>query len=70
MGVIYDPLIDPELLLKPKGAAEFLSINIHTLRNWRYQKVGPVFHKLASNQVRYKRLEPIRWIDSRKGHVS
>ena len=40
---------------KPKNekeAAEYLGLHVQTLRNWRFQKVGPAYAKLG-RAIRY-----------------
>jgi predicted DNA-binding transcriptional regulator AlpA len=38
-------------LLREREAAEFLCLNPNTLRQWRYKRFGPKFHKLGSTVV-------------------
>ncbi len=34
-------------------AAEILGLKAQTLRNWRYLRRGPVYHKIGGRAVRY-----------------
>jgi predicted DNA-binding transcriptional regulator AlpA len=44
-----------ELLLTPRQAAEFLGLPESTLAQWRSQRRGPLYVKLESRLVRYRR---------------
>jgi len=46
---------DSNSLLTPKEAAEFLGLPESTLAQWRSQRRGPVYVKLESRLVRYRR---------------
>ena len=40
--------------VREQEAAEFLSISVQTLRNWRHRGEGPNFHKPTPKVVRYR----------------
>lgn len=46
---------DSNSLLTPKEAAEFLGLPESTLAQWRSQRRGPLYVKLESRLVRYRR---------------
>jgi predicted DNA-binding transcriptional regulator AlpA len=46
-----------ELLLTPRQAAEFLGLPENTLAQWRSQRRGPLYVKLESRLVRYRRCD-------------
>lgn len=57
-------MIDKELkLICEKEAAEFLSISVKTLQQWRYLKKPPVYFKFGRN-VRYKFEDLEKYIES------
>jgi hypothetical protein len=51
------------IYLNDKQAAEFLSLSVQTLRNWRYQGMGPKFHKPTPKVVRYRLDELTQWME-------
>ena len=46
---------DPDALLNEEGAARFLGVSIRFLQKHRCQGDGPVFCKLSSRCIRYRR---------------
>ena len=40
-------------LLTPEEVAKILSVSVHTLRRWRYERKGPPFIKIENRLVRY-----------------
>jgi hypothetical protein len=40
--------------LREKEAADFISVSVQTLRNWRHRGEGPKFHKPTPKVVRYR----------------
>lgn len=62
------PLVETrngDFLMTEKEAAEFLRFSPKTLRNWRYEGVGPDFEK-AGRSVRYKRSALNRWLKTHR----
>lgn len=45
-----------------KEAAEFLSISVKTLQQWRYLKKPPVYFKIGKN-VRYKSDDLVKYME-------
>jgi predicted DNA-binding transcriptional regulator AlpA len=52
-------------LLTPDEAAEFLSLSIETLAQWRSQRRGPPYIKLESRLVRYRASELEEYLSER-----
>lgn len=48
--------------LTPHEVAEYYSIAVGTLANWRCRKHGPKYHKLGSRKILYDIEEIERWI--------
>jgi hypothetical protein len=44
-------------------AAEFLGVNVTTLRDWRFRRVGPVYVKYLNKAVRYSLQELDRFVE-------
>jgi predicted DNA-binding transcriptional regulator AlpA len=44
-------------LLHDFEVSKMLGVSINTLRNWRYQKKGPVFVKLEGRSIMYERIQ-------------
>lgn len=62
------PLPDPDhldRLLNERDAADFLGYSMRSLQNWRVRGGGPVFVKVSSRSVRYRRRDLIAWADSK-----
>jgi hypothetical protein len=43
--------------------ANFLSLSVKTLRNWRVKGVGPKFLKHGKKLVRYRHADLIAWLE-------
>lgn len=56
---------DPERLLRETEAADFLGFSVRALQNWRIRGGGPVFVKVATRSVRYRRLDLIAWVQAK-----
>lgn len=48
----------------PKGLAEYLGVDIGTVYNWNYRKLGPPPLKI-NGVVRYRRTDVEKWLESR-----
>lgn len=62
------PKPDPDhldRLLTERDAADFLGYSARTLQNWRVRGGGPVFVKVSSRSVRYRRRDLIAWTESK-----
>ncbi|MES9868081.1 MAG: helix-turn-helix domain-containing protein [Sedimenticola sp.] len=55
---------DPDALLTPKQAAEFLNVSEIFLIKSRYQGKGPVYLKISANRVRYRRRDLLTFQES------
>lgn len=47
--------------LNTREAADFLSLSVKTLQNWRIQKRGPAFRKYENGSVRYDLRTVQKW---------
>ena len=58
-----------ERLLKPAELAEYLQVELSTLRDWRYKGIGPSFVR-TGRSVRYRPADVDEWIDEHTETVS
>ena len=59
---------DPDYLdrlLNERDAAVFLGYSMRALQNWRVRGGGPVFVKVSSRSIRYRRRDLIAWTESK-----
>lgn len=49
----------------PKGLAEHLGVDLGTVYNWNYQKIGPPFIKV-NGSVRYRRADVEAWLTAKE----
>jgi hypothetical protein len=57
----------PEIrLLDPEAAANFLSVPVGRLEDWRAQGTGPAYIRLAHKTIRYSTADLIAFIQSRR----
>jgi predicted DNA-binding transcriptional regulator AlpA len=59
------PVTDADVLFTEDRAATLLSVTRRTLQAWRMRGSGPLYVKISSRCVRYKRSELLSWIESR-----
>lgn len=52
-------------LLNERDAADFLGYSMRALQNWRVRGGGPVFVKVSSRSIRYRRRDLIAWTESK-----
>jgi predicted DNA-binding transcriptional regulator AlpA len=52
-------------LLNERDAAAFLGYSMRALQNWRVRGGGPVFVKVSSRSIRYRRRDLMAWADSK-----
>lgn len=57
---------NPQRLLTPKQTAEYLSVGISTLANWRLAGKGPKFYKLGTHMIRYKKQDLDDFVQSQE----
>jgi hypothetical protein len=50
-------LLSPGDLVDEYQAAAILGAEVQTLRNWRWSRTGPRFHKIGKRLVRYHRAD-------------
>jgi predicted DNA-binding transcriptional regulator AlpA len=62
-------LIAASKLLTPAEVAEITGLSIETLAQWRSQKHGIPYVKIARNSVRYRLVDLDQWIGERIVHV-
>lgn len=65
---IQDSTSDPaylDSLIPETEAAKFVGYTIRALQNWRVRGGGPVFIKVSSRSIRYRRRDLIAWADER-----
>jgi predicted DNA-binding transcriptional regulator AlpA len=58
------PPLAPGDLIDEREAAAILSVNVQTLRNWRWLKCGPRYRKVGGRLVRYLRSELLAFVES------
>ncbi len=52
-------------LLNERDAAAFLGYSTRALQNWRLRGGGPVFVKVSSRSIRYRRRDLMAWAESK-----
>lgn len=52
----------PEPLLSPVEVAEYLGLSVETLAQWRSERRGLAFVKLARNRVAYRQEDLSKWL--------
>ena len=55
----------PPGLLTPEQVAMQMGLSLETLAQWRSQKRGPMFVKIARNCVRYRQSDLDGWVSER-----
>ena len=56
---------DPEALLDEAQAAAFLGFAPRTLQAWRQRGGGPLYVRISSRAIRYRRRDLIAWVEKR-----
>ena len=56
---------DPDALLSEPQAAAFLGFSPRALQAWRQRGGGPVFVRVSSRAVRYRRRDLTGWVESK-----
>ena len=54
----------PEELAIPAQVAEYLSVSVDSLRQWRYLGTGPKFVRVG-HRIRYRWSDVVAWLDAR-----
>ena len=54
-----------DLLLTPRELARLAKVAEGTISNWRWQGMGPAFHKLGG-AIRYRRGDVVEWLATRR----
>jgi len=57
--------VDLDALLSEAQAAKLLGVGSRVLQKWRQVGGGPIFCKISSRCIRYRRRDLIMWIGSR-----
>lgn len=52
-------------LVDEREAASILCYSVRALQNWRYRGGGPLFVKVSSRSVRYRRCDLTKWVEDR-----
>lgn len=55
-------------MIGPPELAEYLSIPEHTLAQWRYQRLGPAWHRVGRH-VRYSWADVERWLGEQRSNT-
>jgi len=53
-------------LLDQKQVAKMIQLSEDTLRDWRWQRIGPPFLKISPRCVRYDEKKVLEWLEQRK----
>jgi predicted DNA-binding transcriptional regulator AlpA len=59
---------DPDYLdrlITERDAADFLGYTMRALQNWRVRGGGPIYVKVSSRSIRYRRRDIIAWVESK-----
>ena len=52
-------------LIDEKAAAEFLRLNVRTMQGFRHRGGGPLYVRLSSRCIRYRRVDLRQWAEER-----
>lgn len=55
----------PDTLVNEREAASILCYSVRALQNWRHRGGGPLFVKVSSRSIRYRRCDLTKWVDER-----
>lgn len=61
------PTRDPDhldRLIGEQEAASFIGYTVRALQNWRVRGGGPIFVKVSSRSIRYRRRDLIAWTEA------
>lgn len=53
-------------MLRTSQAAAIVGVHPDTLKDWRYRKIGPPYHKTEGGHPRYDEEELRQWLQQRK----
>jgi predicted DNA-binding transcriptional regulator AlpA len=56
---------DPDTLVDEREAASILCYSVRALQNWRHRGGGPLFVKVSSRSIRYRRSDLAKWVEER-----
>lgn len=59
------PIQDPNALVDEREAASILCYSVRALQNWRHRGGGPLFVKVSSRSIRYRRTDLAKWVEER-----
>lgn len=60
----------PEHYMTTRQAAEYLGLSMQTLRHYRSQGKGPMYHKRNARMVHYTKEDLDAWMQAESHHVS
>lgn len=52
-------------LVNEREAASILCYSVRALQNWRHRGGGPLFVKVSSRSIRYRRSDLTQWVEDR-----
>lgn len=52
-------------LVDEREAASILCYSVRALQNWRHRGGGPLFVKVSSRSIRYRRCDLAKWVEER-----
>lgn len=61
----YSPFLDPDSLLSEAQASESLGVTPRALQAWRQRGGGPLFIRISSRCVRYRRRDLLAFAEAR-----
>lgn len=56
---------DLDQLMSEREAADMLCYTVRALQNWRLRGGGPLFIRVSSRSIRYRKRDLLEWIESR-----
>jgi predicted DNA-binding transcriptional regulator AlpA len=56
---------DPNTLVDEREAASILCYSVRALQNWRHRGGGPLFVRVSSRSIRYRRTDLAKWVEDR-----
>ena len=65
LSVAENAVPDPDALATERQAADFLGVTTRALQKWRATGTGPLFVRISSRCVRYRRRDLITWAADR-----
>lgn len=60
--------LDPDALVDESKAAALLDVSLRALQAWRQHGGGPLFVRISSRCIRYRRCDLFAWAEARLRH--